>query len=100
MGPHLVVVVLTAPASHQGLCLGECVEDLSLQQLVSELAVEALHLAVVPERAGLDEQLFDADPTESLPHRFGDELRLVVRAEVICNTSGHEQLGKSLQEIL
>jgi hypothetical protein len=38
-------VVVLAPALDHGLCLGQTVEDLAVQELVSELRVEALALS-------------------------------------------------------
>ena len=42
--------------------LGECVEDLPVQELVPQLAVEALVVAVLPGTAGLDVERLDAEP--------------------------------------
>ena len=45
---------MAAPAFDDDLRLGEAIEDLPVQQLVAELGIEALTVAVLPRRAGLD----------------------------------------------
>ena len=56
MRPDGVVVI--APSLDQHLRLRQIVEDFPIQQLVPELTVEALVVAVLPRRAGLDESVF------------------------------------------
>ena len=46
---------MLAPAFDDDPRLGETVEQLPVQQLVAELRVEALAVAVLPGAAGLDE---------------------------------------------
>jgi len=43
--------------------LGQCVEDLTVQELVPQLAVEALVVAVLPRIARLDVERLDTDVT-------------------------------------
>jgi len=50
------------PATDEHLCFQEGVEDFAVQQLVSQLAVEALHVAVLPWRSRLDEECLHPDP--------------------------------------
>jgi len=38
----------TVPVGDQDLCLSERVEELAAQELVAQLAVERLHVAVLP----------------------------------------------------
>src|SRR4051794_7109264 len=54
MRPDLVVS--RAPSFDQRHCLLQAVEDLEVQQLVPELAVEAFAVAVFPGTARLDER--------------------------------------------
>jgi len=51
-------VVVDAPAFSQHAQLFDRVEDLTVEELVPELGVEALAVAVLPRRAGLDVQRF------------------------------------------
>jgi hypothetical protein len=65
---------VTAPGFDDDLRLGEAVEDLTVEQLVAELRVEGLTVAVFPWRAGLDEGSPGADCGNPLPYGLGDEL--------------------------
>jgi hypothetical protein len=76
-------VVVLSPAFNEHLCLLQCVEDLAIEQLISELAVEAFIVAVLPGAAWLDVESLDADPAEPSPNRLGGELGPVVRADMI-----------------
>jgi len=55
-------VVQPHPLLDEDNILGQCVEDLAVQELVSELAVEALDVAVLPRSGWLDEQRLHTDP--------------------------------------
>ena len=69
MRPDGVVVI--APSLDQHLRLRQIVEDFPIQQLFPELAVEALVVAVLPRRAGLDVERLRADSTrQPVPHRL------------------------------
>ena len=67
------VVVLT-PALGDDPGLGEAVEQLAVQELVAQLGVEPLAVAVLPRAAKLDERRFRADRNDPLPHGLGDAL--------------------------
>ena len=54
-------IVQPPPLLDEYRCLGQCVEDLSVQELVSQFAVEALVVAVLPRAARLDKERLDAD---------------------------------------
>ena len=47
-------IVQPPPLLDEYRCLGQCVEDLSVQELVSQFAVEALVVAVLPRTARRD----------------------------------------------
>ena len=49
-------IVLSAPVLDEYLCLFKGVEDLNIEQAVSELAVEAFTVSVLPRATGFDEQ--------------------------------------------
>ena len=61
-----------------GMGVAELWELLPVQQLVSELAVEALHIAVLPWGARLDKQRADAEPAQPVANRLGGEFRSVI----------------------
>ncbi len=48
-------LVMATPILNQDLRLPQVLEDLPIQQLVSQLAVEALNVAIPPRAARLDE---------------------------------------------
>ncbi len=98
MRPELVVV--PSPTLDKHICLLERVEDLSIQQLVSELSVEALVVAVLPRAPRLDEERFHIDPAEPLTDRLGGELRAVVGADVIRWAAVCEQVREKVQHIV
>ncbi len=52
VGPKVVVKVAISLGQH--LCFLQVAEDLAVEELVAESGVEALHIAVLPRRAGLD----------------------------------------------
>ncbi len=68
------------PASNEHHCFGQCVEDLAVQELVPQLAVEALVVAVLPGTTRLDEQRLYTEPGQPLSNQLRRELWPVVRA--------------------
>ena len=66
-------VVMPSPSLDQDLGFSQRIEDLPVQELVSELPVERLHIPVLPRTPRLDEERLHSHPLEPLPHRL-DEL--------------------------
>ena len=71
-------VVMPTPSLDQHLSFLERVEDLAVEQLVSELAIEGLIEAVLPRAAGLDKEGLDLDPGKPGSNDLGRELRAIV----------------------
>ena len=71
MGSHRIVH--PPPLLDEYRCPGQCVEDLSVQELVSQFAVEALVVAVLP-RTARDVEGLDPQPGQPSPHQFRREL--------------------------
>jgi len=71
-------VVVTSPLLDHDPCLLQAVGDLAVEQLVAELSVKALAVAVLPGAPGLDEQRLRADLREPVPDDLGRHLRAVV----------------------
>ena len=63
-------IVLAPPLLDQHGRLRQRVEDLPVQQLVPELAVEALVVAVLPRAARLDKEHLDAHAPQPPPHEL------------------------------
>ena len=76
-------IVMAPPAFDDDLGLFQCVEDFAIEQLVTELRVEALAVAVLPGAAGLDERGPCPHRGDPLSHGPGDELGTVARRELI-----------------
>ncbi len=93
------MVVVPAPPLQHDLGFAQRVEDLAVQQLVPQLAVEALVVAVLPGTARLDEERLHAHLRQPLPHRLGREFRPVVRADVLRHSAADEELRQRLQDL-
>ena len=108
------MVVVPPPSFDEHLGFLQRVEDLSIQQLISEFAVETLVEAVLPRapvrptyaaplapRFGLtNEERLHIDPTEPFTNRFGGELRSVVGADVIGWATVCEHLGEQMENVV
>ena len=75
-------VVVSPPSLDDDLGLCEAVEDLTVEQLIAQLRVEALAIAVLPWASRLDERGPRANSYDPLPHGPGDELRTVVGTDM------------------
>ena len=80
-------VVVTAPVLDDDLGLLEGIEDLAVEQLVSEPRVEAFTVAVLPRGARCDIGGPGADGGDPVAHRVGDELGAVVGADELRRTA-------------
>lgn len=69
---------MASPGLDQHLCLAERCEDLAVEQLIPELGVETLTVAVLPGASGFDVERLDADPAKPFADAFRDELRPIV----------------------
>lgn len=94
----LRVVVLT-PALDHDLRLSQAVEDLAVEQLVSQLRVEALTVTVLPRRTRLDVGSLGADGGDPLPHGFGDELRTIVGSDMVWHASQNELIRQHVDDV-
>jgi hypothetical protein len=75
-------VVVPTPALDDHLRFLQGVEDLSFQQLIPELRVEALAIAVLPGATRLNVSRLRPDRANPGPNRFGDELAAVVGTNI------------------
>ena len=98
MGSH--GIVQPSPLLDEDDSLGQCVEDLSVQELVSELAVEALVVAVLPRTSGLDVERLNTESGQPSPHELGRGLRAVVRAQMLGRTVASEEIGQDLEHVV
>ena len=93
-------VVVPSPLFDQDRGFFQGVEDLRVQKLISELAIETLAIAVLPRAAGLNEQRADIQPFEPVSDSMSAELWSVVRSDVVGWTMGDEQLGEERQHVI
>ena len=93
-------IVQPPPLLDEYNCLGQCVEDLAVQELVPQLAVEAFVVAVLPGTAWLDEQRLNANPGQPPPHELGRELWPVVRTQMLGRAVMSEELGQNLEHVM
>jgi hypothetical protein len=82
---------MPAPALDDDPCLGEGVEDLAVEQLFTELGVEALAVAVIPRASRLDVGAPRADGGDPVRTRLRHELRAIVGSYVVGHSPQDEQ---------
>ena len=97
MRTHRVGVL--APLLDQHTGLGQRVERLARQQLVAELAVEALHIPVLPGAAWFDVCRLGAEPGDPRLDGRGHELRPVVGADVRRRATADKQVGQHVDHL-
>ena len=93
-------VVEAPPVGDEDLRLFERGEELGVQELVSELAVERFDVAVLPRAPRFDEQRRDAQVGEPLPDRGGDELGAVVAPDVLGHAVLEEEIGERHEHLV
>ena len=75
-------------------------EDFDVQQLIPELRVQALAVAVLPWAARLDVERLHADPAKPLAHISGDEFGPVIGPEMLGRSVCGEQVGEASNSML
>ena len=91
---------MPSPCLNEDLCFSKRVEDLGIEQLVSELAVEAFIVAILPWASWLDEERFNANLRQPFPYGYCRELRPIVRADVIRWTTINKETGQAMKHIV
>jgi len=71
-------IVVAPPAFDDNLSLFQRVEDLAVEELVTQARIEALDIAVLPRTARRDVGRFRADGRDPFLHGLGHELRAIV----------------------
>ncbi len=92
------IVVLT-PALDDCPGLGEAIEQLAVQKLVTKLRVKALAVAVLPRTARLNKRRFRVDRHDPLLHRLRDELGTVVRTNMPRHATQDEEIGQDIDDV-
>src|SRR5665213_2282792 len=86
-----------APLADDDLGFLQAVEDLTVEQLVAQLAVEAFTIAVLPRTARRDVEGLSTDARQPLPHDLGRHLGGVIGSDVLRNAAGHHDVGHRFQ---
>ena len=98
MRPHRIVPDPPVFNDHFGFF--QAVENLAVEQLIPELSVEALNVAVFPGAARLDEKCFGSNIFQPFPDSRGRELGTIVRTYVIRDTPVKKQIRKAVHHVL
>jgi hypothetical protein len=75
-------VVMAPPILDQYLGFFQRIEDLPIEQLITQLAIEALDIAILPGAALLDEQRTNVEVREPVTYLLSGEFCAVVEADV------------------
>jgi len=92
-------VVVASPALDDDLRLSERVEDLAIEEFVTQACIEALDKAVLPWTASFDVGGPGTNRRNPVLHSLGDELRPVVGADVSGHTAQDEEIGEQVDDI-
>lgn len=94
------LVIGLPPTLDQHLRLQQRKEDLPVQQLVPKLAVERLHVPILPGTLRFDEQRLHTHLRQPSLHGFGRQLGPDVRPNAIRHTPPDERLRQALQHVV
>jgi hypothetical protein len=92
-------IVMTPPAFDDDLSFSEGVEDLAIEQLITQAGVEALDVAILPRTAALDIGSLGADSGDPSLDSLGDELRSVIGPDVTGTAAQDEEVGQNVDHI-
>src|SRR3954454_15419156 len=92
-------VVVTPPALDDDLRLAKGVEDLAIEQFVSQPGIEALDVTVLPRTARSDIGGLGSDRRDPLLDGLGDKLRAVVGANVARHATQDEQVREHVDDV-
>lgn len=90
---------MPAPALDDDLSLAERVENLPVEQLVSEPGIKALDVAVLPRAARRDVGRLRPNSGNPRLNRLSDELRAIVRSNVSWDTAHDEQFAEDVDHV-
>lgn len=93
-------VVEASPLLDQHLRLLQRGEDFHVQALVSQLAVEALIVTILPGAPGCNKRRFDLESSEPMTHGLGNKLGPVVGADMFRRPMQQKQLRQHIENIL
>ena len=74
-------VVVSPPLFDQNLSFAQAVEDLTVEQLIPEPAIEAFTVSVLPRAAGFDVSCLGANGGDPVSDSLGDKFRPITPPE-------------------
>ena len=90
-------VVVLAPLLDDDLCFSQAVEDFTIKQFITELAVERLAVAVLPRAAWFDEQGFGPDLRQPAAHDLCRHLSAVVGPDMLRHAPHEHDISHRLK---
>jgi hypothetical protein len=93
-------VVFLPPPLNKHLGLRESVENLPVQQLISEFTIEAFIAAILPRAARLNEQGLYPYSIQPAPHCFRGKLRTIVRANTVRHSLSEEKIRQAMEHVI
>ena len=92
-------IVVTSPALDDDLGLSKREEDFAIEELIPQPGVEALDEAVLPGTSRCDVCGAGTNRRDPVLDGFGDELRTVIRSNVLRYAAQDEQVGQGIDHI-
>jgi hypothetical protein len=93
-------VVVLSPSFDHDLGLLESVEYLSVEQFISQLAIEAFVVAVLPGAAGFNVKGLNTHRGQPLTNGLGRELPAIVRSDILGGAMSDEKLCETKKHII
>ena len=94
------MVVGVSPSFDDRPSLGHSGELFAAEALVSKVAVESLHVAVLPRATWFDVESPYVDFPDELTHSARDERRLIVTENEVGEAPGRDQVSEQLNEMI
>ena len=88
-------VVMPPPGLDQHFSFSEAVEDLTVEQLVTQRPVEAFVVTILPRRSGCDLERLHADLGQPLLNCSRDKFRAIVGPDIGRRPAQYEQLRQA-----
>ena len=94
------MVVALPPLLNDDACFLHGRELFAVQAFVSELAIKALHVTILPRAAWLDVRRAYIDRFKELTHSTCNEFRAIVASNELWNSSDREQVDQHVDKVV
>src|SRR5450755_827100 len=92
-------VVVTAPAFDDNLSFPQRVEDLAVEQFVSQARIKTFDKAVLSRAAWRDVGGIGSDGRDPILHGLSHKLRAVVGTDVAWHATQDEEVGENIDDV-